>query len=292
MTRRLVVRAAPALILLVALSGCSGAGAGSVDTTGHGAAGSGSHAGSRTVSNGPIEVFPGEQASTALGAIDAMFAAYDSKDLGRWIGAWTDTGYERAFGVTKPEGALVPPSWGDVRSFRESRVEVLDVVYHGQHDLPTDTHTPSGQGEHGRGEHAVVDTLEAGMLTRQRLDLVQQDGRWRVDSRTVLPAPAEGDVVEVDLFEHRIDLASTSAGRDLVLRARNLGDTTHELLLLRDRGGQDVTVARTGPLQRGQTWDLVGRDLPPGSYALVCNELTADGTPHSALGMRALLSVG
>lgn len=286
-----IVRGASALLLIVALTGCSAGVA--VDTSSHDAgeaAGAMTHGSSRTVSSGPVEVLPGDEARTVLGAITAMFAAYDEKNLGRWLGSWTDRGYLGVFGVDKAEAALVPPSWGDVRAFRESRVELTDVVSHGKHELPKE-HRPAEPNEHGRGEHAVIETLEAGILTRQRLDLVEENGRWRVDGRTVLPTEAKGEILEVTLTEHRMDLSATEAGRNPVLRARNLGDTTHEVLLLRDRGGQDETVGRTGPLRPGETRDLVGRDLPAGSYMLVCNELTAEGTPHSALGMRALLDV-
>lgn len=226
------------------------------------------------------------------GAISAMFAAYDQKDLAHWLGAWTDAGYRRAFGVSKAEAALVPPSWGDVRSFRESQVTVLAIVEHGVHALARETHTSGGPREHGLGEHAVIDTLETGMVTRQRLDFVREHGQWRVDGRIPLAAPVQGDVIEVRIIEHHIELSKKAGNHDLVLRAVNLGHARHEVLLLRDRGGHDETVGRISPMRPGETQDLVGRDLPPGDYALVCNLLDDHGTPHSTLGMLATLHIG
>lgn len=266
---------------MAVLAGCSGPGAGDASHLGPTTAGSMAHEGIGSSSTGPLESLPGVEARTVRGAITAMFVAYDHKDLARWLGSWTDSGYRRTFGVTKREAALVPPSWGNVRSFRESQVELVDIVAHGVHALPDDQLGSGGASEHGRGEHAVIDTVEAGIVTRQRLDLVQEQGRWRVDGRTWLPPRGQGDLVEVRLTEHRITLTRGAADRDLVLRALNLGHERHELLLLRDRGGQDETVGRISPIRPGETRDLVGRDLPPGAYTLVCNLLDDHGTPHS-----------
>lgn len=283
MRRRRLALVVAGSAMAAALIGCSAEPTGS-STSGHGPA---PHAGS-ALPHSLVERLPGREAHTARGAVETMFAAYNRKELDRWLGAWSDEGYLQAFGVTKQEAALVPPSWGDARSFRESQVKVLDLVEHGQHDRPTG----SAGGEHGDGEHVTVDTVEAGIVTRQRLDLVPQQGIWRVSGRTLLPSHATGPVLHADLFDHAVVLSEPRAAADLVLRVRNRGAVPHELLLLRRRGGLDETVGRTGLLPPGEVRDLVGRDLPPGEYALVCNELDRQGRPHSTLGMRVPLAMG
>lgn len=279
------------LLAVTVLTGCSSQSVAPAVSTAHGPAPEAGH-GMTLTRTGAGETFPGPEARTVRGALAAMFTAYEQKDLARWLGAWTDEGFQQAFGVTKAEGGLVPPSWGDVRSFRESSVEVIGTVEHGDHVSGRDVHTAELPAQHGVGEHAVIDTIEAGIVTRQRLDLRWEQERWRIAARVPLPASSPEQVVEARLAEHRIDLSRATVGRSFVLRVANQGRLSHELLLLRDRGGQDETVGRISAQPSGQTWDLVARDLPPGEYALVCNLLDELGRPHSALGMRTGLTVG
>lgn len=282
---------APALLAGIALAGCSATTEPPVAPPAHVNGAGVAHVGRAADGGQAVETFPGSEARTVRGAVTAMFTAYDEKDLGRWLGAWTDKGFEQAFGVTKAEAALVPPSWGDVRSFRQSQVQVLDLVDHGTHSAGGTAHDASLASEHGVAEHAVIDTMESGIVTRQRLDFDQDRGRWRVAGRTALPVPPAGDVVEARLTEHRIELSRPTAGRNVVLRVVNQGLVRHELLLLRDRGGQDETVGRVAAQAPGQSWNLVARDLPAGDYALVCNLLDDEGRPHSTLGMRVTLRI-
>ena len=134
---------------------------------------------------GQAETFPGPRARTVGGAIRAMFAAYGRSDLPRWLGAWTDAGFRQAYGIGKDEASLAAPGWSPGRAFGDGRVEILDVVEHGEHGGVT-SHE-AGTTEHGLGEHAVVETREAGVVTRYRLDLERDRNRWRVSGRTPLP---------------------------------------------------------------------------------------------------------
>lgn len=136
---------------------------------------------------GRVETFPGKQARTVGGAIKAMFAAYDRGDLARWLGAWTDAGFRQAYGIDKEEAALAAPGWTPGRAFGDGTLDVLEVVEHGEH-APVEGHE-TGASEHGLGEHAVVQTREAGQVTRYRLDLERERNRWRVAGRTPLAAP-------------------------------------------------------------------------------------------------------
>lgn len=233
------------------------------------------HAEGSTVSR--PEVLPGSEAATAAGAIQAMFAAYAAKDVPRWLGAWSDEGFAQAFGVPKSEAALVPPSWGNVRSFRDSVVTLRGI---------SDERLGAQRGS------LVAETGESGIVTWHRLDVVTVAGRWRVDGRTSIPVPAaDGPPIDVTLADGSIRLSSPLAGGDLNLHATNHGTTAHELVLLRRRGGVDETVGRIAPLPPGSDWTLVARGLPRGDYSVVCNLLNAQGQPHSAAGMRAVLRV-
>ncbi len=234
------------------------------------------HGGPRPVTVAEASV--GSEATTPRGAVEAMFDAYAAKDLSRWLASWSDAGFEEAFGVDKAEGALVPPSWGNVRSFQESRVELRDT---------------SEERSGASRASLVVGTRESGIVTWHRLDLVAVDERWLVDGRTPAQPPDTGQAaLEVVLVDDAIRPATTTADTDVDLRVTNRGSTRHELVLLRDRGGIDETVGRLAALAPGAEATMVARDLPPGEYTMVCSLLDGDGRPHSTLGMRAVLTVG
>lgn len=244
------------------------------DTTTSGST-SGGHAERPTASR--PERIPGSEADTAAGAVRAMFAAYTAKDLPRWLGSWTDEGFVQAFGVSKSEAALVPPSWGNVRSFRESVVTLRGI-----REERVKAHSGS----------LIAETAESGIVTWYRLDVVTVAGRWRVDGRTSVPVPGTDALsIDVTLVDRAIHLSSASAGGDVDLHATNRGSTAHELVLLRRHGGVDETVGRIAPLPPGSDSTLVVRGLSPGDYSLVCNLLDADGEPHSAIGMRTAFHV-
>lgn len=224
-----------------------------------------------------VEAPPGAEAESAAGAVRAMFAAYAAKDLPRWIGSWSDEGFAATFGVAKSEAALVPPSWGNVRSFRESEVLLRDI---------------SEQRIDGDAATLQVETSEAGVVTWHRLDLVTEGGRWRVVGRTVVVGPPSGlPPVTVVLRDGAIDVDPASSDDHLDLEVANRGSVPHELVLLRDRGGVDETVGRLVPLAPGSTSRLVARALPEGTYSIVCNLLDDQGRPHSSVGMRATIEV-
>lgn len=260
-------RAALACAGIALLGGCA-------NTTATGPGG-GDHAESPTASR--PEALPGAEADTAVGAVEAMFAAYAAKDLARWLGSWTDQGFVQAFGVSKGEAALVPPSWGNARSFRESVVRLRGI---------------SEERLEAHGGSLVLETGESGIVTWHRLDLVTVAGRWRIDGRTPVHMPApDGSSVEVTLAEGSIRLSSEVTGGDVSLHVTNRGSTAHELVLLRRHGGVDQTVGRIAPLPPGSGWTLVARGLTRGDYSVVCNLLNVQGQPHSAAGMRAVLRV-
>lgn len=171
----------------------------------------------------------------------------------------------------------MPPSWGNVRSFRESVVTLRGIS---EENIGEDRGT------------VIVETGESGVVTWHRLDLVVVAGRWRLAGRTAVPAPASDlPAVEVVLSDASISLGGVMVGGNANLHVVNNGSTPHELVLLRGRGGVDVTVGRIVPLAPGSASTMVIRDLPAGDYSAVCNLLDAEGTPHSAIGMRAVFHV-
>lgn len=210
-------------------------------------------------------------------AVRDMVAAYNAKDVDRYLRSWTERGFRRTFGVSKQEADVVPPSLNGLQSFPESRIR-LDRVARTRvrADLAQTTVTLS--------ELHVVRAL--------RVSLVREGGEWLLDAAAdvAVPHPPGAAIVKVELGEYAIAAGSTAAA-DTVFRARNVGNVRHELLLLRLRAsGREESLGRIR-VPPGETRLLVTRRLPGGTYALVCNLPAADGTPHSSKGMRTVVEV-
>lgn len=217
-----------------------------------------------------------EQAAHVQEAVRNTVAAYNRKDVERYLDGWTDRGFTRTFGVSKHEADHVPPSLNGLQSFEESRARI------GRFSRTSVTRTAA---------RTTVTLTELYVLRTLRLSLVREQGRWRLDEVADVAAPPSADAVEVDLTEYAIR-ADATAPRTTTLEVRNRGRLPHELLLLRLRpSGRDDSLGRIERIEPGTTKTLVTRGLPAGRYALVCNLPSADGSPHSSLGMRALLAI-
>lgn len=217
-----------------------------------------------------------EQAEQVQEAVRETVAAYNSKDVERYLNGWTDRGFTRTFDVTKEEADEVPPSLNGLRSFEESRARI---------DRFTRTSIKQNVA------NTTVTLTELYVVRTLRLSLVSEQGRWRLDEAVDVPASPRADAVEVALTEYTIR-ANATASRTTTFNVRNTGRLPHELLLLRLRpSGREDSLGRIERIQPGTTRTLVTRGLPAGRYALVCNLPAADGSPHSSRGMRTLLTI-
>lgn len=217
-----------------------------------------------------------EQAVHVQEAVRETVAAYNGKDVERYLDGWTHRGFRRAFGVSKHEADLVPPSLNGLQSFEQSRARI---------DLFSRTSVTQNRAS------TTLTLTELYVVRTLRLSLVREQGRWRLDEAVDVAPPPSADAVEVDLTEYTIR-ADATASPSTTFRVRNTGTLPHELLLLRLRpSGREDSLGRIERIQPGATKTLVTRGLPPGRYALVCNLPAADGSPHSSRGMRALLAV-
>lgn len=217
-----------------------------------------------------------EQATQVQGAIRETIAAYNGKDVKRYLDGWSDQGFRSTFGVGKDEADEVPPSLNGLHSFEESharlgafsRTRIVD-------DIAQTTLTLT--------ELHVVRTL--------RLRLVREQGQWLLDAAVDVATPPTSGVVDVELREYAIRVEAI-APPDATFTVRNAGRRYHELLLLQIRtSGREDSLGRIQRIPPGATRTLVTRRLPTGRYALVCNMPTTDGTPHASKGMRALLTI-
>ena len=217
-----------------------------------------------------------ERAAQVQESVRETIADYNRKNVEGYLDGWTNRGFTRPFGVSKHEADHVPPSLNGLQSFEESRARI------------------GGFSRTSVTQNAATTTVtltELYVLRTLRLSLVSERGRWRLDEAVDVAALPSADAVEVDLTEYAIR-ANATAPRTTTLKVRNTGRLPHELLLLRLRpSGRDDSLGRIERIQPGTTKTLVTRGLPAGRYALVCNLPSADGSPHSSKGMRALLTI-
>lgn len=217
-----------------------------------------------------------ERAADVHDAVRATVAAYNAKDVPRYLGGWTDGGFERTFGVGKDEADEVPPSLNGLHSFEESEARL-------------------GTFSRTRVTDDVAETMvtltELHVVRRLRLSLVREDGDWLLDAAADVDVPPTPGVVEVELREYAIRVGST-APAGATFSVRNAGREPHQMLLLYLRpSGREDSLGRIERIAPGATRTLVTSGLPAGRYALVCNLPAADGTPHASKGMRALFAV-
>ena len=153
-----------------------------------------------------------------------------------------------------------------------------------------------------------------GALASDRWFFVEEDGVYKLDNvqfgvplpEGVLPGATVVDVQMVD-FAFALDTYTIPAG-PVIFRTVNASAADHPhvnaVVTLREgttaeqviEGEVNADEAYTGFfgaafLEPGQTGDLAFERLEPGTYFLVCDVETADGTPHYELGMVAQITV-
>jgi hypothetical protein len=152
-----------------------------------------------------------------------------------------------------------------------------------------------------------------GAIGSERWFLVEEDGYWKLDNITPIPLPEgalEGAVViDVQMVDYAFALSeyTVPANTPVVFRTTNHSHsgaghvnvlvtfpegTTSEQLI---QGEVDID-SGTGFfgalfLEPGQSGDLAFTGLEAGTYFLVCDVTTEDGTPHFEIGMVTMITV-
>lgn len=176
---------------------------------------------------------------------------------------------------------------GEVRAYDDGRVSV-DWIYAGLFNEP-------------------------GLLGSERWFFVEEDGYHKLDN--IMPAPApegvvpDAFIVEVQLVNYAFALSTTPipAG-PVIFRMANLPaanephvgalatyvtGTSPQQLIQGEVAPLDDATGFLGAayLEPGQSGDIIFEQLEPGTYFLICDVETADGTPHYELGMVAEITV-
>jgi hypothetical protein len=131
------------------------------------------------------------------------------------------------------------------------------------------------------------------------------DGHWLVHQVALLPSTAPDGASSAQAVESDGSIAITPnpiPGPDVIFTVENIGEETHEFLVLRlvegatlaelirptsDTFPVDIEFIGQETIPAGETGTLVLVGLEPGDYTVVCLLPDADGVPHLALGETA-----
>ncbi|HXK34843.1 MAG TPA: hypothetical protein VNM91_12615 [Dehalococcoidia bacterium] len=239
----------------------------------------------------------GDEEQAVRATLESAAAAFNNKDVDRFLSHVTDMMITNALGFSSREEA------------RQGLAEFIGD--------PPITFTSFANYEF-EGDAATVEVGEIEGIVRgqTRFELVKVDGAWRINSETDLPVepPSGAAVVAIDMTEYAFSLDRTSAPGNVAFRVTNSGDEGHEFVLFRitadgdpdaileqlRSGSEDEStfesmefVAFDGPYEPGEEDVVVfTEDLQAGSYALVCFvPAEGAGAPHAALGMAELMTI-
>jgi len=152
-----------------------------------------------------------------------------------------------------------------------------------------------------------------GALASSRWTFVEEDGILKLDNYEDVPMPADAlpgaTIIDVQMVDFAFALSeyTVPAGTPVIFRTTNNSgtDSGHvNVVVTYPEGttaagliqGEVDTEASTGFfgavfLEPGATGDLAFESLAPGTYFLVCDVETEEGTPHYELGMVTQITV-
>ncbi|MBA3450005.1 MAG: hypothetical protein H0T18_02195 [Chloroflexia bacterium] len=213
-------------------------------------------------------------------------------------------------------GALMTDNF--IQSFVEVST-VYDVPATFEGVQPVEARSLSNAQSYADGS-VSIDTVYSGLfsgpgaLSSARLTFVEEDGYYKLDNyqditlpEGALPGATVIDVQMVD-FAFALSEYTVPANTPVILRTTNNSGsgsghvnvvvtyeegTTAEGLI---EGEVNLEEAATGFfgalfLEPGMSGDLAFESLAPGTYFLVCDVETADGTPHYEVGMGSQVTV-
>jgi len=237
---------------------------------------------------------PQEVEAQEEGAIEATVQAginaWNSHDVGNFLGVFTEQGFQSAFGVSKSDVQQVSEIIGDppILDFSVENIVVADSTATAE----------------------VV--LSFGDFSQSELwTFILTGTRWQInDTASIAPEiPAGATVVDVQLdeYEFMYDQTAIAAGGNIAFGIENIGEEAHELVLFRittdaplldllqseEEEPEGIEFLAAGEADPGESSAVVlSAPLGAGRYGIVCFFPSPDGTPHAFLGMVSEFNVG
>ena len=237
---------------------------------------------------------PQEVEAQEEGAIEATVQAginaWNSHDVGNFLGVFTEQGFQAAFGVSKSDVQQVGEIIGDppILDFSVENIVVADSIATAE----------------------VV--LSFGDFSQSELwTFILTGTRWQIDNTaSIAPEiPAGATVVDVQLdeYEFMYDQTAIAGGGNIAFSIENIGEEAHELVLFRittdapftdllqsdEEEPEGIEFLAAGEVDPGESSAVVlSEPLGAGRYGIVCFFPSPDGTPHAFLGMVSEFNVG
>ena len=219
----------------------------------------------------------------------AVQNAWNSRDIANFVKYFTEAGFESEFGFSKSDLDELVEFIGDP-----------PIVATASNIVVT-------------GDTAVADVnLDFGVFSQnEHWEFVRTASGWQIDNSTPITPdiPAGSTVVDVELdeYEFNYDPSSIEPGVNVAFAMENVGEQTHEFVLLRitsdaplldlleseddePEGVEFLVAAEADPGTSNVA--IPGQALAAGRYAVVCFLPAPDGTPHAFLGMVSEFNVG
>jgi hypothetical protein len=221
-------------------------------------------------------------------SIRKTFEAFNKDDYVAFADGWTDVGFLNKALFVMHVDRPVPKDevsiffgamrlMGPIELLKVSNIRILDHM----------TITAA----------AEIDILQGNVRERYELRMVKRpalDKRYKIAKDKLLPLHPEGfPVVDVKLTEYAFEFDKSRVARDMVLKLKNAGRTTHEFVLFHIKAtGEEHSVARGAWLfEPGKTTDVVLTGLEPGEYAMVCCATDPDRMAHCDKGERTEFTI-
>jgi hypothetical protein len=233
-------------------------------------------------------IVPSTATNTPEDTVRAAVAAWNARDVTRFVSLFTPEALREEFGPTAEED--LPMFIGSIPiSFRSiSNVQIA-----------------------GNNASAVVELTFGIAIQREQWSFVLSGGIWKVagfGDQLPVPIPAGVTKVDVRMVEYAFiyDKALASRG-NIAFDAVNAGAEEHELVLARITSNRSLLeiaqsedepediefMAGAGPWDPGERGTVVlTQPLAAGRYGLFCFIEAPDGTPHALLGMMSDFNVG
>jgi hypothetical protein len=227
-------------------------------------------------------------------AVRETFAAWEKRDLDRFVAGWTDEGFRGK----KVFRLLVR------REFYKDEAKVFlgeSLGIGGRPFFPLKVGNISNiqiLGEMVNRASVDLELTEGFLKAPRRLTMIKRklvDDYWKIDKEELLPStvPNGFAVVDVKMTEYGFDFNKDAMRRNTVINLVNLGKIPHEMLIFyREPSGAERRVVRGAwRMPPGVAETLIIEGLPSGSYAMVCCAIDPDHVAHCDKGMRVEFAI-
>jgi uncharacterized cupredoxin-like copper-binding protein len=238
-----------------------------------------------------------EEAADAGAAVLNLFACLNAGDFLGAAALMTDNFIQNFIGVPTPY---------DVQASIEEDLQPIEVISTGNAMVYEDG-------------SISIDVVTAGFfsgpggLSSSRWTFVDQDGLWKLDNFMDVPLPEgalpDAVVIDVQMVDYAFALSeyTVPANTPVIFRTTNHThlDSGHVNVIVTYPEGTTAEQVIEGEvdiesstgffgavfLEPGMTGDLAFTGLEPGTYFLICDVPTEDGTPHFEIGMVTTITV-